>query len=91
MLGLACAPHVINNILNVKDAKTFKWAPLVAFGIHAIVMFLLKFAGIAGIVLVNDVVVTLPKVTNASEFIFGYGNLQSLCLPQSCQQLTISC
>src|SRR5512137_2599075 len=41
-LGLACAPHVINNILCVKDVRIFKWTPLVAFGIYAVVMFLLK-------------------------------------------------
>jgi SSS family solute:Na+ symporter len=72
-IGLACAPHVINNILCVRDVKVFKWAPLVAFGIYAVVMFLLKFAGFAGIVLVNDGIVTLPKVPNASDFIFVYG------------------
>ncbi|MCU0631220.1 MAG: sodium:solute symporter family protein, partial [Methanoregulaceae archaeon] len=72
-IGLACAPHVINNILCAKDVKYFKWAPLVAFGIYAVVMFLLKFSGFAGIVLVNEGVVTLPKVPNASDFIFVYG------------------
>ena len=72
-IGLACAPHVINNILCAKDVKYFKWAPLVAFGIYAVVMFLLKFSGFAGIVLVNDGIVQLPKVPNASDFIFVYG------------------
>jgi SSS family transporter len=72
-IGLACAPHVINNILCVKDVKYFKWAPLIAFGIYAVVMFLLKFAGFAGIVLVNEGIVQLPKVPNASDFIFVYG------------------
>ncbi|HJX56521.1 MAG TPA: sodium:solute symporter family protein [Methanoregula sp.] len=72
-IGLACAPHVINNILCVRDAKYFKWAPLVAFGIYGVVMFLLKFAGFAGIVLVKDGIVQLPKVPNASDFIFVYG------------------
>lgn len=72
-LGLACAPHVINNLLCVKDVKVFKWAPLVGFGVYAVVMFLLKFAGFAGIVLVKDGIVELPKVPNASDFIFVYG------------------
>jgi SSS family transporter len=72
-IGLACAPHVINNILCAKDMKYFKWAPLVAFGIYGVVMFLLKFAGFAGIVLVNEGMVQLPKVPNASDFIFVYG------------------
>jgi len=60
-IGLACAPHVINNILSVKDGKTFKWAPLVAFVIYAFVMFLLKFAGFAGIVLVNEALLRCQK------------------------------
>lgn len=72
-IGLACAPHVINNILGVKDAKYFKWTPLIAFAVYGIVMFLLKFSGFAGIVLVKDGLITLPKVPNASDFIFVYG------------------
>ncbi len=72
-IGLACAPHVINNILCVKDVKYFKWSPLIAFVVYGIVMFLLKFAGFAGIVLVKDGLVTLPDVKNASDFIFVYG------------------
>ena len=72
-VGLACAPHVINNILAVKDVKFFKWTPLIAFVVYGAVMFLLKFAGFAGIVLIKDGLVTLPKVPNASDFIFVYG------------------
>jgi SSS family transporter len=72
-IGLACAPHVINNILCAKDVKYFKWAPLIAFVIYGVVMFLLKFAGFAGIVLVQDGTLVLPKVPNASDFIFVYG------------------
>jgi SSS family solute:Na+ symporter len=77
-IGLACAPHVINNLLCVKDIKYFKWAPIGAFVIYGIVMFLLKFAGFAGIVLVKDGIVTLPNVKNASDFIFVYGVQASL-------------
>jgi SSS family solute:Na+ symporter len=72
-IGLACAPHVINNILSAKDVKYFKWAPLIAFGIYAVVMFLLKFSGFAGVVLVKDGIIQLPKVPNASDFVFVYG------------------
>ncbi|MDD3135585.1 MAG: sodium/solute symporter [Methanoregula sp.] len=72
-IGLACAPHVINNILCAKDVKYFKWAPLIAFVLYAVVMFLLKFAGFAGIVLVNNGTLVLPNVPNASDFIFVYG------------------
>jgi SSS family solute:Na+ symporter len=72
-IGLACAPHVINNILCVKDVKYFKWTPLIAFVVYGVVMFLLKFSGFAGIVLVKEGMITLPKVPNASDFIFVYG------------------
>ena len=54
IVGMACAPHVINNVLAVKDAKLFRWAPLVAFLIYGAVMFMLKFAGFAGITLVEE-------------------------------------
>nr|WP_319375862.1 sodium:solute symporter family protein [uncultured Methanoregula sp.] len=52
-LGLACAPHVINNVLSIKDVKYFKWSPLIAFLIYGVVIFLLKFAGFAGLALVK--------------------------------------
>lgn len=73
MIGLACAPHVINNIMAVKDAKLFKWAPLVGFLIYGVVMFLLKFAGFAGIALVQEGVFSLPDVPNAQDFVILYG------------------
>ncbi|MFA5294602.1 MAG: sodium/solute symporter [Methanoregulaceae archaeon] len=71
-IGLACAPHVINNVLAVRDANYFKWTPIIAFAIYGAVMFLLKFSGFAGVVLVNEGVFTLPAVKNASDFIFVY-------------------
>lgn len=73
MIGLACAPHVINNLLAVKDVKYFRWTPLFAFIIYGIVMFLLKFSGFAGFVLVKEGALTLPAVKNAGDFIFVYG------------------
>lgn len=73
IVGLSCAPHVINNVLAVKDARLFKWAPLVAFLIYGAVMFFLKFAGFAGIALVQEGVFTLPDVPNAQDFIILYG------------------
>lgn len=73
IVGLACAPHVINNVLAVKDAKLFTWAPLLGFLIYCVVMFLLKFAGFAGIVLVHEGAFTLPEVPNAQDFVILYG------------------
>ncbi|KAF5088036.1 Sodium/pantothenate symporter [anaerobic digester metagenome] len=73
IVGLACAPHVINNVLAVKDARLFAWAPLLGFLIYGAVMFLLKFAGFAGIALVQEGVFTLPSVPNAQDFVILYG------------------
>jgi len=73
VIGLACAPHVINNVLAVKDARMFTWAPLLGFLIYGVVMFLLKFAGFAGIVLVKEGIFTLPNVPNAQDFVILYG------------------
>jgi len=57
----------------VKDAKLFKWAPVVGFLIYGAVMFLLKFAGFAGIALVQEGAFTLPDVPNAQDFVILYG------------------
>jgi SSS family solute:Na+ symporter len=78
MIGLACAPHVINNVLAIRDVKYFKWAPLIAFLIYAAVMFLLKFTGFAGAVMVKEGVFTLPNVPNAGDFVILYGIQNSM-------------
>ncbi|PKL64245.1 MAG: sodium:solute symporter [Methanomicrobiales archaeon HGW-Methanomicrobiales-3] len=69
MVGLACAPHVINNILTIRDVKFFKWAPLIAFVVYGVVMFLLKFTGFAGAVLVKEGTIVLPQVSNAGDYV----------------------
>ncbi|OPX65044.1 MULTISPECIES: sodium:solute symporter [unclassified Methanoregula] len=69
-IGLACAPHVINNVLAAKDVRYFKWAPLIAFVIYGVVMFLLKFAGFAGMSMVKEGLIVMPDVKNASDYIF---------------------
>src|SRR5208337_1501523 len=58
--------------------KYFKWAPLVAFLIYGAAMYLLKFTGLAGLVMVKGGVFTLPAVSNASDFIILYGIQYSL-------------
>lgn len=72
-VGLACAPHVVNNVLAAKEDKYFKWAPLVAFLIYVVVMFLVKFAGFAVRVLVEEGKLVLPSAINAQDFAFMYG------------------
>lgn len=69
-IGLACAPHVINNVLAAKDVRYFKWAPLIAFVVYGAVMFLLKFAGFAGMSMVKEGLIVMPDVKNASDYIF---------------------
>lgn len=73
MVGLACAPHVINNVLAARETRYFRWTPLIAFLIYLIVMFLVKFAGFAVRVLVEEGTLILPDVINAQDFAFMYG------------------
>jgi SSS family transporter len=73
MVGLACAPHVINNVLSIKDVKFFKWAPLAAFLIYGAAMFLLKFTGFAGIAMVKEGIFVLPTVVNSGDYVILYG------------------
>jgi SSS family transporter len=73
MVGLSCAPHVINNVLTIRDVRMFKWAPLIAFVAYGIVMFLLKFTGFAGQVLVKEGTIVLPKVANAGDYVILKG------------------
>ena len=72
MVGLACAPHVINNVLAVKESKYFKWVPLCSFLIYLVVMLLIKFSGFAGRALVEEGTLALPAVANAQDFVFVY-------------------
>jgi SSS family solute:Na+ symporter len=72
-VGLACAPHVVNNVLAAKDDKFFKWSPLIAFGLYMVVMFLVKFTGFAVRVLVEEGKLVLPDAVNAQDFAFMYG------------------
>ncbi|MBN1167223.1 MAG: sodium:solute symporter family protein [Methanospirillaceae archaeon] len=72
-IGLACAPHVINNMIVVKDIRYFKWAPVVGFLIYLVIMVLLKYTGFAGIPLVAKGLVTLPDAANAQDYIFLAG------------------
>ncbi|WOF16584.1 sodium:solute symporter family protein [Methanoplanus sp. FWC-SCC4] len=72
-IGLACAPHVVNNVLAAKEDKFFKWSPLIAFGIYLVVMLLVKFSGFAVRVLVEEGKLVLPTAVNAQDFAFMYG------------------
>jgi len=86
-IGLAVAPHVINNVLAAKEDRYFRWSPLIAFVLYAVVMFLVKFAGFAVRVLVEEGQITLPAVKNAQDYAFVYGcpacHPQYLCVGAS--------
>jgi len=64
---------VINNVLAAKEDRYFKWSPLIAFVLYAVVMFLVKFAGFAVRVLVEEGQLALPAVSNAQDYAFVYG------------------
>ena len=72
-VGLACAPHVVNNVLAVKEEKFFKWSPLVAFVLYMVVISLVKISGFAVRVLVEEGKLVLPATVNAQDFAFMYG------------------
>lgn len=46
-MGLGSAPHIINNVIAVKDKKYFKWTPLVIFVMYLVIMYLVKISGMA--------------------------------------------
>jgi SSS family solute:Na+ symporter len=69
--GLAAAPHVVNNVLAARDVKYFKWAPLAAFVIYAVIMYLCKIAGFAARSMVSEKMISLPTgVANPSDYSF---------------------
>ncbi|MDO5845463.1 MAG: sodium:solute symporter family protein [Methanocorpusculum sp.] len=73
IVGLACAPHVISNVLAVKNPNYFRWIPLITFGIYIVITMLVRFSGMGVRALVEDGVVTLPAVSNAADYSFVYG------------------
>ncbi|MDM7939804.1 MAG: sodium:solute symporter family protein [Methanothrix sp.] len=69
--GLAAAPHVVNNVLAARDIKYFRWAPLAAFVIYAVIMYLCKISGFAALSMVHDKMIAMPTgVANPSDYCF---------------------
>lgn len=64
-LGLGSGPHIINNVIAVKDEKHFKWSGLVVFLIYIFIMFLIKITGMAVKTLVFDGKMTITKPDDA--------------------------
>ena len=71
VLGLASAPHVINNVLAARRNAYFKWAPFAAFLIYIVIFYLIKIVGFAARTMVVDGIITLPPgVVNPQDFCF---------------------
>jgi SSS family solute:Na+ symporter len=73
IIGLACAPHVVSNVLAVKDTNYFRWAPLTAFAVYLTISMLVRFSGMGVRALVEEGKVVLPDVVNAVDYSFVYG------------------
>jgi len=72
--GLASAPHVINNVFAARDEKYFKWAPLAAFAVYVVIMYLIKITGYAGRSMAAEGMISLPtNVSNPSDYAFILG------------------
>jgi len=73
--GLGSAPHIINNVIAVKDKKYFKWSGLVVFIIYLVIMFLVKITGMAVKALVFDGKLSIGKPDDAMlagmSYVFG--------------------
>jgi len=59
-LGLGSSPHIINNVLAVRKQKYFKYAPVAAFGIYVVVMYLIKIVGFSARALVENGEMAVP-------------------------------
>ena len=73
MVGLACAPHIMSNVFAAKKISYFKWAPLVAFGIYIVIMFLVKLCGMGVRVMAEDGKLDAISAINAPDFALMYG------------------
>ncbi len=58
--GLGASPHIVNNVLAVKNQKVFKYAPFAAFGIYVVIMFLIKIVGFSARALVEQGKLDVP-------------------------------
>ncbi|HPR41029.1 MAG TPA: sodium:solute symporter family protein [Candidatus Methanofastidiosa archaeon] len=59
-IGLGSSPHIINNVLAVRKQKYFKYAPVAAFGIYVVVMYLIKMVGFSARAMVETGAMTVP-------------------------------
>ena len=60
-LGLAVAPHIINNVMSLKDTSRMKYLPPVMFGLGFLLLSTAKIIGISGRVAEYLGIITLPS------------------------------
>ncbi|MCM8771767.1 MAG: sodium:solute symporter family protein [Candidatus Omnitrophica bacterium] len=74
-IGLGSGPHIINNVIAVKDRKYFKWSGLFVFIIYIVIMFLVKITGMAVKTLAFDGKLSITKPDDAMlagiNYVFG--------------------
>ncbi|HHF98945.1 MAG TPA: sodium:solute symporter family protein [Candidatus Aerophobetes bacterium] len=58
-MGLGSAPHIVNNVLTAKKREYYRWAPLAAFAIYVVIMYLIKMVGFAARVMVEEGVLSV--------------------------------
>ncbi|NLL14630.1 MAG: sodium:solute symporter family protein [Fibrobacter sp.] len=68
--GLSTAPHIINNVLAVKNRKHYRWAPVTIFVIYFVVIALIKISGFSVRAMVQTGILP-PLDTPDSAFIAG--------------------
>jgi len=69
--GLAAAPHVVNNVLAAREDRYFKWAPLAAFVIYAVIMYICKITGFAARSMAEEGMIAMPTgVSNPADYSF---------------------
>lgn len=73
IVGLSCAPHVVSNVLAVRNPRYFRWIPLIVFSVYIIITMLVRFSGMGVRTLVEEGTVILPNVSNAADYSFVYG------------------
>ncbi|MFB3895092.1 MAG: sodium:solute symporter [bacterium] len=60
-LGLGSAPHIINNVIAVKDKKLFRWSPFIIVALYLVIMYLIKITGMGVATLVNTGQIAMVK------------------------------
>lgn len=64
-LGLGSAPHIVNNVIAIRDRKYLRWSPLVVFLLYLGLMYLIKISGMGVRALTEAGLLTLERPDDA--------------------------